>query len=704
MGATDNDDYKAYYSNYGWWVDIAAPGGNGYSDSNDIYSTVIGGYGYMYGTSMASPMVAGAAALIKSIAPGYEIDEYRGWLEAGGDALADQSEWENDIIQRLNVYGALAYPENELPTVTIASPADGAPVSAKTDITLSFTDDGDVYVNLYIDGILWAHSDLSFEVDFTDFCPGECNIIAEVIDMDHQHAFDEITVVVTNPRTYTVPCSTDFDSASDTDGWTQFNLSGDAYWQQVPDGSGGQMLELEFCGYNVDWLETPNFDATGLSECRFVFWSDFQVSYGPASFRWWQGEDNGEDIPLEDLVSLETVFSGYEYYWMIDLTPSGSEPIKGRFTAMESDHFSGDTSWVRVDNFALTTPTNPPTVTITQPAEGEHVSGVVDFTLNAVDDYSQVIETQFYADGEFLAADNAAPYRTTLDTHHYLNGSLELGAVAFDWDWYDYDGDGDPWDYGDYSHSVIVENERITSLAPASGYYSDLVDLHGEDFDNYKPGAQRRVLFTGASSWVNATALYWSDTLIRTTVPQGAITGPVRVYIDESYAESPGNYTIVSPFTTLHFISPDDSVMFTEDFGFHLPKQPGLTKVEVSVEGHPEKTAAFSTFGSEIELTGTMDISGLNTGEYSLQAIGYYGTYSETVDSLRFFILALPGDFNGDGVVNDGDAAFLRNYLAQYGEVGSTRWAFLPFLDITGDGLINEQDLSYVGYHFGDTL
>ena len=41
---------------------------------------------------------------------------------------------------------------------------------------------------------------------------------------------------------------------------------------------------------------------------------------------------------------------------------------------------------------------------------------------------------------------------------------------------------------------------------------------------------------------------------------------------------------------------------------------------------------------------------------------------------------------------------------AQYGEVGATRWAFRPFLDANGDGRINEQDLAYVGYHFGDTL
>lgn len=55
--------FDSSYSNFGGYVDIAAPGTN-------ICSTIKDGtYGFMSGTSMAAPMVSGAAALVFSTAP-----------------------------------------------------------------------------------------------------------------------------------------------------------------------------------------------------------------------------------------------------------------------------------------------------------------------------------------------------------------------------------------------------------------------------------------------------------------------------------------------------------------------------------------------------------------------------------------------------------------------------------------------------------
>jgi subtilisin family serine protease len=62
------DNKRAYYSNFGSWVDIAAPGGdvtNG--QDHGVLSTMPNNkYGYMQGTSMACPHVSGIAALVVS--------------------------------------------------------------------------------------------------------------------------------------------------------------------------------------------------------------------------------------------------------------------------------------------------------------------------------------------------------------------------------------------------------------------------------------------------------------------------------------------------------------------------------------------------------------------------------------------------------------------------------------------------------------
>jgi thermitase len=82
VGATEADDARADYSNYGEWVDVAAPG-------SFIMSTVPGGgYTEMSGTSMATPFVAGLAGLVWSaMGKGASVADVRAVIEQSCDPI-----------------------------------------------------------------------------------------------------------------------------------------------------------------------------------------------------------------------------------------------------------------------------------------------------------------------------------------------------------------------------------------------------------------------------------------------------------------------------------------------------------------------------------------------------------------------------------------------------------------------------------------
>lgn len=162
---TDQDDTLAGFSNWGSAVDIAAPG-------VCIYSTVPleqGSYGTLSGTSMASPHVAGALALLASRnnpANAADVESLYStlvnagnlnWTDDSGDGIKERlldvssTTIFNPVLAEVG--GSGGGPTDNPPTVSITGPTGGATVSGSVTVTANASDDGNVVrVEFFVDG------------------------------------------------------------------------------------------------------------------------------------------------------------------------------------------------------------------------------------------------------------------------------------------------------------------------------------------------------------------------------------------------------------------------------------------------------------------------------------------------------------------------------------------------------------------------
>jgi serine protease len=154
VGAVRGDNTRAVYSNFGPQIDLVAPGGDievdqnndGYGDGvlQQTISSTGSGYSYRFfeGTSMASPHVAGLAALIRSRKPAAPPAEVEDLMVRTAQSLGPADQYGAGLIQAANALAALGIitpqpPPTDTPTPT-STPEPGGEHEAELP-TATFT-------------------------------------------------------------------------------------------------------------------------------------------------------------------------------------------------------------------------------------------------------------------------------------------------------------------------------------------------------------------------------------------------------------------------------------------------------------------------------------------------------------------------------------------------------------------------------------
>jgi thermitase len=155
--ATQKDDTRASYSNYGAYVDIAAPG-------SDIFTTKMGGgYSLVVGTSFATPNAAATAALVMSANPDLSPTDVLSIITNTAKDLGAAG-WDPYFgFGRVDAGAAVAMAatvqpsDGTAPSVAVQTPSTGTTVQDVVTVDVRATDDfGVMSVDLLADGVLVA--------------------------------------------------------------------------------------------------------------------------------------------------------------------------------------------------------------------------------------------------------------------------------------------------------------------------------------------------------------------------------------------------------------------------------------------------------------------------------------------------------------------------------------------------------------------
>jgi parallel beta-helix repeat protein len=310
VGATDENDKKASFSNYGDWVDIYAPGVNILSlraKGTDMYNSggkhVVGGSYYLAsGTSMACPYVAGIAGLFLSMYQNcpHPAHVVKSIISNAYDEMPENNRYINN--KRINTYkvltnkvftsvldGIVGWEDTKEP-IEIKGTAWGEGFQ-KYELRYGKGDEPYSWTNIKISSE--PETDFSYTLDTTNLDEG-LYTIRLTTTFNHGTYYDEFNIYINNEADGTYPAniyvSNCYDQSTPGFGTTRFNTiqkginkakNGDIVY--VHDGIYQEKIDcllksIKLIGQNRDWTIIEG--SINISFTQNVVIEGFTIRYG----------------------------------------------------------------------------------------------------------------------------------------------------------------------------------------------------------------------------------------------------------------------------------------------------------------------------------------------------------------------------------------------------------------------------------------
>jgi subtilisin family serine protease len=451
VGSTTNTDARSSFSNFGTCVDIFAPGSNIAS----AWHTSTSATNTISGTSMASPHVAGAAALYLAAYPGSTPQQVRDALVFNGSAGVVGSPGTGSPNVLLYT-GFIPAPggggDTTPPTVTVTSPSAGATIVGTATLSADATDNVAVTrVDFVVDGaVVGSDNTAPYSITWNSTSGGNGNrsLIARAFDSGGNFAastavgftvnnpgFAVYDAVLKAPRCATVGALCD--TGTLVKGRAALGPEANApntLNSACADGTGGTYQSDE----SLEALKVFTSDGSDFAVGKTVtiqakvwayssFSSDYLDLYYAAD----------ASNPTWTLIgTLQPAASGLQTLTTTYTLPPGNlQAIRGAFRYTGTAGTCGTGSYDDRDDLIFAVgaggDTTPPTTTLTAPAAGATVSDVVTVTANASDNVG-VSRVDFYLGTTLLGSDSTAPYSVTWDTKTAANGGYTLSSKAVD--------------------------------------------------------------------------------------------------------------------------------------------------------------------------------------------------------------------------------------------------------------------------------